>query len=74
MEVLQIFNNPQFGDIRVVIENEQPLFSANDVCKSLGYSNPRDAVNRHVDLEDVAKHDTPTTSGIQQLMLMRIRI
>ena len=67
MEALRIFNNPQFGDMRVIIENEQPLFSANDVCKLLGYSNPRDAVNRHVDLEDVAKHDTPTTSGVQQL-------
>jgi len=67
MEALQIFNNPQFGDIRVVIENEQPLFSATDICTALGYTNPRDAVNRHVDFEDVAKHDTPTASGVQRL-------
>ena len=35
---------------------------------ALGYNNSRDAVRRHVEDEDVAKHDTPTTSGIQQML------
>lgn len=67
MEALKVFSNPQFGEIRTIIENSEPQFSAADVCKALGYSNPRDAVLRHIDSRDVAKHDTPTSSGVQQL-------
>lgn len=67
MGALQIFNNPQFGDVRVIIDNEQPLFSASDVCTALGYANPRKAVSDHVDSEDVTKRDTPTSGGVQQL-------
>lgn len=68
MNEIQIFNNPLFGDIRTATsESGEPLFVANDVCNALGYSNSRDAINRHVDTEDVAKHDTPTKGGIQSL-------
>ena len=35
---------------------------------ALGYNNSRDAVRRHVEDEDVAKHDTLTTRGIQQIL------
>jgi len=46
----------QFGfegeNVRVVMEGDMPWFNANDVCKALGYVNPRDAVADHVDNED----------------------
>jgi len=65
MKDLQIFKNSQFGEVRVTEQNGDVLFAANDVAKALGYSNPRDAVIRHCDSEDVVKHDTPTISGVQ---------
>jgi prophage antirepressor-like protein len=36
----------------LVDEGGLPWFNANDVCKALGYVNPRDAVADHVDEED----------------------
>mgnify|MGYP005908723293 CR=1 FL=1 len=64
----QIFSNPQFGEIRTLAdEASKPLFCAADVCNALGYSNPRDAISRHVDEGDVVKRDTPTTSGVQTI-------
>jgi prophage antirepressor-like protein len=66
MEALKVFSNPQFGEIRTIIENSEPHFSAADVCRALGYANPRDAVSRHVDSDDVAKHDTIDNLGRTQ--------
>lgn len=51
------FENDVFGDLNTVVINEEIWLNANDVCRALGYSNPRDALARHVDGEDVTKHD-----------------
>lgn len=68
MSEIQIFNNPQFGEIRTLAdEANEPLFCAADVCKALRYTNPRKAVADHVDEGDVTKRDTPTTSGVQTM-------
>lgn len=65
---IQIFKNEKFGEIRTLAdEANEPLFCASDLCKALGYANPRDAVAKHVDEGDVAKRDTPTTSGVQSM-------
>lgn len=64
MNELQIFNNPDFGNIRALEINGDPYFVGKDVAEALGYSNPRDALAKHVDDEDknsVAFHDG--TSG-----------
>ena len=58
---LKIFNNIEFGEIRTIVVNGEPMFVGKDVATALGYSNPRDALSKHVDSEDkgVAKCDTP---------------
>jgi anti-repressor protein len=63
---VQIFNNPQFGEIRVLGTPNAPLFCAMDLCKALGYSNGRDAVAKHVDDDDVAKCDATDSMGRKQ--------
>ena len=65
MNELQIFNSPEFGQIRTIVENGKVLFCGSDVAKALGYSNTRDALIRHC--KGVVKRDTPTKSGIQQM-------
>lgn len=60
MSNIQIFNHPQFGDIRTTGTPDNPEFCAMDLCRALGYKNGRDAVATHVDEWDVAKRDTPT--------------
>lgn len=68
MNEIQIFNSPQFGEIRTATyDNNEPLFCAADVCKALGYTNPRKAIADHSEQEDVTKRDTPTQGGIQQM-------
>ena len=58
---LQIFKNNEFGEIRVVTNDNEPWLVGKDVTTSLGYKNSRDALLNHVDDEDkgVAKCDTP---------------
>ncbi len=59
MNELQIFNFDS-NEVRTVVVNEEPYFVGKDVATILGYSNTRDALNRHVDSEDkdVVKLDT----------------
>ncbi len=65
MNELKVFESAEFGSVRTVNVNGQPLFVASDVANALGYNNPRDAVARHC--KGVVKRDTPTTSGIQSI-------
>lgn len=62
MNDLQIFNHPDFGEVRTIDDNGTILFCGSDVAKALGYANPRDALIRHC--RGVVKHDgvSPTTN------------
>ena len=46
-EDLQLFSNPQFGDVRIMNVDGVAYFVANDVARALGYSNPSKATNDH---------------------------
>lgn len=61
MNELTVFQNQEFGRLRTAEINDEVWFVGKDVARALGYSNPRDALSRHVDAEDkeVVKHDTP---------------
>ena len=65
MDAVKVFNHPVFGQVRVIDDNAsgELLFCANDVTNALGYSNGRDAISRHVDIRDVAKHDMGVVTG-----------
>lgn len=50
---LQIFSNPEFGQIRTMqMPNGQIGFVGKDVAEVLDYRNTRDALNKRVDQED----------------------
>lgn len=65
MNELKLFENEEFGQVRMVEIDGKPYFVGKDVANALGYSNPRDAISRHC--KGVVKHDTPTSSGIQSI-------
>lgn len=44
---IQIFNNPKFGNVRMIEENGNVLFCGNDVASALGYKSPKDAISTH---------------------------
>ena len=62
MNNIQIFKHKMFGEIRTMTDEKgETFFVGKDVAKALGYSNNRDALNKHVDPEDrgtVAIRDT----------------
>lgn len=49
---LQIFDNPEFGKVRVIEKDGEPWFVGKDVAEVLGYSNLNEAIKDHVDNED----------------------
>lgn len=63
MNELQIFKNPEFGQVRTTEINGKPYFMASDVAQALGYANPRKAVIDHC--KGVTKRDTHTHGGVQ---------
>ncbi len=52
MKDIQIFNNPEFGEVRTVVIDDEPWFVGKDVAGILGYKNPNEAIHDHVDSED----------------------
>lgn len=46
MNELQIFNNPEFGEIRIIEMDGEPWFVGKDVAEILGYANPSKALSR----------------------------
>lgn len=49
---IQIFSNPQFGEIRTTVIDGEPWFVGKDVAERLGYQKPENAISAHVDDED----------------------
>ena len=49
---LKIFNNQEFGQVRVSFINNEPWFVGKDVAEVLGYKNTAKAIRDHVDIED----------------------
>lgn len=64
---LKIFNNEEFGEIRVLDKEGQPWFVGKDIAERLGYVNTRDALLKHVDAEDKEVVKCDTLGGKQSL-------
>lgn len=52
MNGLQVFNSPEFGEIRAVEIDGEPWFVGKDVAEALGYSDTDQALRKRVDDED----------------------
>ena len=79
---IQIFKNPQFAEIRVMVKDGEPWFVGKDVASVLGYKSPSVAICENVDCEDKttfvisesgSKYKSKTTfineSGLYSLIL-----
>lgn len=65
MNEIKIFNNEEFGSVRVMEINGKTWFMGNDVASVLGYSDTAKAIRTHC--KGVAEMDTPTNGGIQKV-------
>ena len=48
MNELQVFTNPEFGQVRTLTIDEEPWFVGKDVAVALGYSDTKNALKTHV--------------------------
>jgi prophage antirepressor-like protein len=67
---LQIFRNPEFGQVRTLVKNGEPWLVGKDVAEALGYSNTRDALIKHVDSEDKGVAKCDTLGGAQEMVVV----
>jgi prophage antirepressor-like protein len=61
---LQIFNNPEFGQVRAIEKDGKTYFVGIDIARALGYSNPSKAVIQHC--KGVTKLGIPSQGGVQE--------
>ena len=62
---IQVFQNEEFGQVRVIQEEGKYLFCGADVAKALGYANAPDALRRHC--RAIVKRDTPISGKTQAI-------
>lgn len=70
MNNVQVFNNPEFGDIRTVEIDGEPWFVGKDVADNLGYQNGSRDINRHVDEEDRQNYQNGTFESNRGLTII----
>lgn len=67
MTDIQIFNNPQFGEIRITLTaDNKPMFCLADVCKVLELTNPA-MVKSRLSAKGISNTDTLTAGGVQSM-------
>lgn len=63
---LQIFNNEEFGEIRTVTKDNEPMFCLADVCKALEIANVGN-VRQRLSAKGIRIMDTHTKGGTQKM-------
>lgn len=66
MNEIQIFNNAEFGQIRTVTKDNEPMFCLADVCKALAISNVGN-VKQRLSEKGIHTADTLTNGGVQRM-------
>lgn len=68
MTNIEIFNNAEFGSVRIIEENGKYLFCGTDVAKALGYARPNEAVAKRC--KGTLKRRTLTNGGAQDMLFI----
>lgn len=69
-ENIKIFNNAEFGEIRVMLIDDDPWFVGKDIAVALGYNNPQKAIRDHVDEQDRGVNEMDTPGGKQHIIII----
>ena len=62
--------NEMFGDLRIVMVDNEPWFVGKEIAEKLGYKEPRSAVSKKVDPEDRGVSKMATPSGVQEMTII----
>lgn len=61
--MIEVFKDEEFGEIRTVQKDDKVLFCGSDVARALGYARPADAISAHC--KGVCVLPTPSAGGVQ---------
>ena len=67
---IEIFKNEEFGEIRTIVVNGEPMFVGKDVASALGYKDTAKAIRVHVDEEDKGVDEMDTPGGVQNITVI----
>lgn len=67
METLTIFKNEEFGEVRTITNDGEPMFCLTDICKALGLTQPS-KVKERLNKKGVNCIPTLTAGGEQKLL------
>lgn len=63
VKTVSSFKNSDFGELKIIIIDEEPYFIGSPIASFLGYTNPRKAIRDHVDEDDRLIMKVPDTQG-----------
>ena len=66
MNQMEIFKNPEFGAIRIVVDGEKYFFCGMDVARALGYKDTVNALKAHCKEDGVAFYHLTDSLGREQ--------
>lgn len=69
-ENIKIFNNAEFGEIRVMLIDDEPWFVGKDIAMALGYKDTVNALKAHVDEQDKAGWRITTQFGEKETTII----
>lgn len=68
-QMMQVFKNEQFGEVRTLFKDGEPWFVGVDVCRALEIKNNRNAFAR-LDSDEKGVHSVDTPGGKQDLVIV----
>ena len=70
MYKIKVFENREFGQIRIMVIDDEPWFVGKDVAIILGYERTADAIRAHVDEDDKGVGEIQTPGGKQKIVII----
>lgn len=70
MSDIQLFQNPEFGRVRIVEVSGEAWMVGKDVAEALGHTNPQRAIREYVDSEDKGVTEIVTPGGTQEMTII----
>nr|DAQ17438.1 MAG TPA: repressor domain protein [Caudoviricetes sp.] len=68
MSEIKVFENSEFGKVRVSFVNGEPMFAGVDVATILGYKNPQESIRGHVDEDDRTYCQLSDFQGVRETL------
>lgn len=67
---IELFRNESFGEIRILLIEDEVWFVGKDVAEALGYERPDNAIRNHIDEEDKLMHQISASGQSRKMVII----